>query len=211
MIRSANDVDTQAILDIWLAASIAAHDFVPAEFWRAQLDDMRTRYLPASQVFVYEQEGRVVGFHALSGHTLAALFVQPEWQGRGIGTALLSHARRLRGELTLSVYLANQPSVHSTWRRASRRCASGSMHTPGSLSGSCARGRSTRSGGAQAWRRETAPGSRSAFPSQPTVQLRLPACIQQSAAEQYEADQRLGPAIQAARRVEGCQHTADEV
>lgn len=111
MIRSANDDDTQAILDIWLAASIAAHDFVPAEFWRAQLDDMRMRYLPASQAFVYEQEGRVAGFHALSGHTLAALFVQSEWQGRGIGTALLSHARRLRGELTLSVYLANQPSV----------------------------------------------------------------------------------------------------
>ncbi|ATG74087.1 GCN5 family acetyltransferase [Zobellella denitrificans] len=110
MIRKNQPQDTEAVLNIWLAASIKAHDFISSEFWLSQLENMRRLYLPASEVYVYEQDGDVVGFYALKGSVLAAIFVDPAHQGRGIGKALLQHARAQRKALSLTVYKANQAS-----------------------------------------------------------------------------------------------------
>ncbi len=52
MIRKYNDSDTEAVLAIWLEASIKAHDFVEAEFWKSQLENMRKIYIPASDTYV---------------------------------------------------------------------------------------------------------------------------------------------------------------
>ncbi|SIP95689.1 N-acetyltransferase [Marinobacterium stanieri] len=108
MIRPRTDRDIEAILDIWLQASIKAHDFVPDEFWEAQVDDMRTLYIPASETFVFEQNADVVGFYSLNEDRLAAIFVLPEQQGQGIGKQLLDHAKTQRPSLTLSVYTENE-------------------------------------------------------------------------------------------------------
>lgn len=110
MIRPFHANDMEAVLAIWLDASIKAHDFVEPEFWRSHVENMRTTYLPASEVYVYEIEAKVVSFYALYENTLAALFVAPERQGRGIGTQLLNHAKQQRTSLMLSVYKENQPS-----------------------------------------------------------------------------------------------------
>lgn len=107
MIRRLTDEDMDAVLDIWLSASIQAHDFVPPSFWESQVETMRTVYLPASEAYVHCVEIVPIGFYALSGNRLAALFVAPEHQGRGIGTALLAHAKTQRPVLTLSVYKEN--------------------------------------------------------------------------------------------------------
>jgi len=110
MIRPRTDRDIEAILDIWLKASIKAHDFVPDEFWEAQVEDMRTLYIPASETFVFEQNADVVGFYSLHGDTLAAIFVLPELQGQGIGKQLLDHAKTQKPTLSLSVYTENEAS-----------------------------------------------------------------------------------------------------
>jgi len=107
MIRRLTDEDMDAVLDIWLAASIQAHDFVAPSFWESQVENMRKVYIPASETYVYMQTTSVIGFYALSGNTLAALFVAPECQGRGVGKALLAHAKTKRPVLTLSVYKEN--------------------------------------------------------------------------------------------------------
>ncbi|MNY66197.1 putative N-acetyltransferase YjaB [compost metagenome] len=44
------------------------------------------------------------------GNQLAALFVDPGHQGKGLGKQLLEHAKKLRDELTLAVYKENTPS-----------------------------------------------------------------------------------------------------
>lgn len=111
MIRAFLPTDMDAVLAIWLSASTQAHDFVPADFWRSQLDNMRTRYIPGAEVFVYEQNQAVAGFCALRGDWIAALFVAPRLQGAGIGKALLAHAKGLRHTLSLSVYKANAAGV----------------------------------------------------------------------------------------------------
>jgi putative acetyltransferase len=93
---------------LWLAASRTAHSFVPYEFWSSQADDMREIYLPGSETYVAcGEDGAVLGFVSLSANHLAALFVDPVHQGRGIGRALLEHAQSLRQFLTLAVYVRN--------------------------------------------------------------------------------------------------------
>lgn len=110
MIRLYNRNDLPSILDIWLQASIQAHDFMPSDFWESQLSDVRDVYIPSSETYVYEMESKAVGFYSLSGDTLAAIFVSPSLQGRGIGKQLLNHAKSKRDRLILSVYKENVSS-----------------------------------------------------------------------------------------------------
>lgn len=110
MIRRLTDEDMDAVLDIWLSASIQAHDFVAPSFWESHVETMRTVYMPASEAYVYCEETTIIGFYALSGNTLAALFVAPKYQRRGVGKALLAHAKTQRPVLTLSVYQENRAS-----------------------------------------------------------------------------------------------------
>lgn len=110
MIRKYNSNDLDSVLEVWLEASVKAHDFVSAYFWGSQVESMRNIYIPASEVFVYEIESKTVAFYALYENTLAAIFVFPEFQGKGIGKQLLSHAKAQRAILSLSVYKENQAS-----------------------------------------------------------------------------------------------------
>lgn len=111
MIRAARQEDTKQLADIWLAASIKAHDFVDPAFWQARQNDMETLYIPASECFLEEHSDRISGFCCLVEDCLAALFVAPDCQGQGIGSRLLDEAKRRRHSLHLTVYKANHPSV----------------------------------------------------------------------------------------------------
>ncbi|CDG21397.1 putative acetyltransferase [Xenorhabdus poinarii G6] len=110
MIRVFTKTDMDAVLSIWLEASIQAHHFVPVKFWQSQIKNMRHIYIPASAVYVYVQGLNIVGFYALYENNLAAIFVSPDKQGQGIGKALMDDAKNRREELTLSVYQQNQAS-----------------------------------------------------------------------------------------------------
>jgi putative acetyltransferase len=110
MIRKYNENDMDSLLDIWLTASVKAHNFVSSEFWESQIDSMRNIYIPASETYVYEVDSEIVGFYALHESRLAAIFVAPELQGKGIGKQLLNHAKNQRATLILSVYKENQAS-----------------------------------------------------------------------------------------------------
>lgn len=110
MIRAYTETDADAVITIWLDASIIAHHFIDPSFWRAQCTAMRDSYLPASDVYVYTQEGKVLGFYALHDDNLAALFVAPAQQGQGIGSQLMAHAKQQRNTLKLAVYQENSAS-----------------------------------------------------------------------------------------------------
>lgn len=99
------------LLEIWLSASIKAHDFIDASFWQSNTESMRDVYIPASETFVIEDSSGVLGFYSLLDNQLAALFVDPAHQGNGFGKQLLDHAKCLRNELSLAVYKENTPSV----------------------------------------------------------------------------------------------------
>lgn len=99
--------DADAIVAVWLAASEEAHRFVEPGFWRSRADDLRHTYLPAAETYVAETDGRVVGFASLVGDDLAALFVDPRGQCRGVGSALIEHVQTCRSRLSLAVYSDN--------------------------------------------------------------------------------------------------------
>ena len=111
MIREYNPADIEAVLDIWLTASIKAHEFVAPEFWESQVASMRDLYIPASTTYVYQVDGEVRGFYSLYEGILAAIFVSTEHQGSGIGKRLIHHAKLECPNLSLNVYKENQATI----------------------------------------------------------------------------------------------------
>lgn len=111
MIRTFEPRDMDRLLEIWLSASIKAHDFIDASFWQSNTESMRDVYIPASETFVIEDSSGVLGFYSLLDNQLAALFVDPAHQGKGFGKQLLDHAKCLRKALNLAVYKENTSSV----------------------------------------------------------------------------------------------------
>ena len=108
MIRNYRKTDLEEMVRIWYEASVIAHSFIPASFWALQKSAMKEKYLPLAENFVFQEEGQIVGFVSLVGERVCALFVAPGMQGRGIGRALLEHAKTLRGRLSLKVYRENE-------------------------------------------------------------------------------------------------------
>lgn len=110
-IRRANTDDFDELTQIWLDASVIAHDFIPATYWYSHQQAMRDTYLPLAEVYLAEDDSQVYGFIALLEHKIAALFISPYLQGQGVGTALIHHAKSIRPDLELGVYQQNTRSV----------------------------------------------------------------------------------------------------
>lgn len=112
MIRPATAEEIPGLVDIWLRASIRAHDFIPEAFWSSRAEAMAREHLPqAEEVAVLEVEGRVIGFAALNGDHLEALFIDPKVQSYGHGSRLMAHAMAGHERLTLCVYSRNVRAV----------------------------------------------------------------------------------------------------
>ncbi|MEG6615192.1 N-acetyltransferase [Peptococcaceae bacterium 1198_IL3148] len=107
MIREYQKNDDQELITIWYEASIIAHNFIPSEFWAAEKKNVQEKYLPMADTYVKEVDGKIVGFISLIDDYIGALFVSPEYQGKGAGSELISKARSLRKELTVEVYKDN--------------------------------------------------------------------------------------------------------
>ncbi len=100
-----------AIIKIWLDASVIAHDFIDSSYWRSKTDDMRNIYLPSAETHIYESSGKILGFISMIGNFIAAVFVSPESQGQGIGKQLIDFAKARYRIIELAVYIENENSV----------------------------------------------------------------------------------------------------
>lgn len=108
MIREYADEDLDDVLDAWYEASIVAHSFLPDEFFLAERALLAEQWLPSSETYVAEIDGRVVGFLSLAADDeIGGLFVHPDHQGRGVGRALVDHVRASRPTLELDVFEEN--------------------------------------------------------------------------------------------------------
>lgn len=107
--------DYAACANIWLEASLLAHDFVAPSLWRAQRDAMERRNLPSSQVIMLQSGGQSFAFAALckpeNKDMLAAFFVAPAFWRKGFGSLLLRHVMQTRERLRLDVYRANRAAL----------------------------------------------------------------------------------------------------
>ena len=115
MIRPFAEGDLDQVMEIWLAANLQAHSFVPAEYWEGNLAAVR-RALPQAEVYVCQEGEELLGFLGLEGDYLAGIFVRPGEQSRGLGRQLLDRAKEVRDRLGLNVYQKNVRAL-SFYRR----------------------------------------------------------------------------------------------
>lgn len=107
MIRRYRDQDLDDLLTAWSSASEVAHPFLTQEFLELERKNIPSLYLPNAETWVFENEGRVVGFVSLLANEVGAIFVHQNQQRRGVGRQLMDKAKGLRGELFVEVFKAN--------------------------------------------------------------------------------------------------------
>jgi ribosomal protein S18 acetylase RimI-like enzyme len=109
VIRRARAEDAPAIADVFNASFETLLTFLPDLHDRDDRARFITEVVPRDhELWVYEEDGRVVGFAALGAETLGHLYVHPDAQGRGVGTALLERTKELRPDgFTLWTFPAN--------------------------------------------------------------------------------------------------------
>ena len=108
MIRPYQDTDLSEVLEAWYSASLLGHPFLDEAFFERERNRIREVYLPNAETWVFEQDGVVVGFVALIGNEVGGLFVHADYHGRGMGRALMDHARSIRDVLELLVFEDNK-------------------------------------------------------------------------------------------------------
>jgi putative acetyltransferase len=78
------------------------------EFIAQERSNIANIYLPNTDTWVAELDGKVEGFIALMGNEVGAIFLQPEFHGQGAGKALMDKAQELHGDLEVEVFKENK-------------------------------------------------------------------------------------------------------
>lgn len=107
MVRPARPADLDAAAAIWLEGNLSAHDFIPPQYWQGNVELVKG-LLAQAEVYVYEDEGEVLGFLGLEDGYIAGIFVRSEARSRGTGRQLLEAVKGLYSRLTLRVYQKNR-------------------------------------------------------------------------------------------------------
>lgn len=110
MIRAIREKDIDIVADIWLAANITAHNFIPSQYWLNYFEPVK-KMLSQAEIYVYEEKNKIQGFIGLDNNYISGLFVCKEAQSCGIGKQLLDFVKTNRPELSLNVYQKNIRAV----------------------------------------------------------------------------------------------------
>lgn len=112
IIRQATNADHPHLLNIWLRSVRATHHFLQESDIEALLPQLRDSYLPAVELWVaVDAEDCPLGFIGLNDNHVEMLFIEPDLRGKGIGRALLDHARSSRRLLSVDVNEQNPEAV----------------------------------------------------------------------------------------------------
>lgn len=110
MIRKFQKTDLDSVANLWLTTNIAAHSFIPPQYWQDQFEAVK-KMLPQAELYVYEEAGKVQAFIGLYDNYVAGIFVCRESWSRGIGKQLLDYCKSIKTELRLNVYQKNVRAV----------------------------------------------------------------------------------------------------
>lgn len=112
MIRAFKKSDLPAVMQIWLATNISAHNFISKEYWTGNYSIVE-KVLPQAEIYVYEDDDthEIEGFIGLAENFVEGFFVRETAQSRGIGKELLNYLKEKKSDMRLSVYQKNRRAV----------------------------------------------------------------------------------------------------
>ena len=110
-IRPARAADGARLLDIWRRAVDATHDFLEATD-RQAIDQEVSAFLPQSAAWLAtDADDCAVGFMLIDGTHMDALFIDPDWHGKGVGRSLVEHGLALHPAMTTHVNEQNEGAL----------------------------------------------------------------------------------------------------
>lgn len=104
--------DAAAVADVFLTSRRHAWPRIPRGVHTD--DEVRGWFasivLVEHEVWVAEDDGRIVAMMVLRGESVDQLYVRPEAQRRGVGARLLGVAKQQRHQLRLYTFQSNEPA-----------------------------------------------------------------------------------------------------
>ncbi|MCZ4695007.1 GNAT family N-acetyltransferase [Ancylomarina euxinus] len=107
MIRKYIESDIDEILEVWYQASRMAHPFLDADFMGMEKRNIRDVYIPNTSTWVYINEGLILGFISMMGNEVGAIFVRPDYHGKGIGRQLMDFVSDFHDIMEVEVFERN--------------------------------------------------------------------------------------------------------
>lgn len=109
MIRDSKPEDIEAIMQLWLAVNVDTHHYVAKEYWHKNYDMVKAAI--SEGVYVYEEQGEILGFLGCIDSYIAGIFVQKENRSKGIGKHLVDYTKDKFNYLSLDVYCNNAKAI----------------------------------------------------------------------------------------------------
>jgi putative acetyltransferase len=104
--------DLPRVVEVWEASVRATHHFLTEadiEYLTSLVEDDIGQV--QTLLGIRAGDGQVVGFIGVEGDEVAALFIHPDWRGRGIGRRLFTYAVETLGATSVDVNEQNDQAV----------------------------------------------------------------------------------------------------
>ncbi|OON62940.1 acetyltransferase [Massilia sp. KIM] len=121
LIRPSQPADVPVLTDIWRRSVRATHDFLSEQDFLDIERMVAEQYLPHAPLWVIAPEGVPAGFMGMSGSHVDSLFIDPARRAQGLGRAMLEHAARIAGKLSVDVNEQNAQAIGFYERMGFRR------------------------------------------------------------------------------------------
>ena len=109
-IRKMKAKDIEDVMQLWLYTNLKAHAFIPEYYWYENFNEVKSS-LSEAEIYVADQNKKVIGFIGLIDNYIAGIFVSEHMQLHGIGKQLLSIAKKRHPVLQLHVYKKNLKAI----------------------------------------------------------------------------------------------------
>jgi putative acetyltransferase len=110
-IRPSRPDDGSRVIEIWQRAVDATHTFLMPDD-RLAIEALVRQFLPQAPLWLaVDTADRALGFMLIADGHMEALFVDPAYHGRGLGTALVRRALNLHPGLTTDVNEQNPQAL----------------------------------------------------------------------------------------------------
>ncbi len=104
--------DIEQLLEVYVKTSRQNHDFLGEDNIQIAKELVRNVYFAMSTSLIIKEDDKVVAFLSFIDQQISALFVDPDYQGRGYGKQLLDIAINKYKCDTLEVFVKNKQAFN---------------------------------------------------------------------------------------------------